>query len=540
MVAGSDRHSAEPADVGVTPVPNRGPAGEGPNGARGLKAKTVRGVAWNGAARGSTRLFQFVVMIVLARLLEPKDFGIIGVVAIVSGFVAMLAEFGISTAIIQREDLTSEQLCAAFWATAVAGLGLWVATTAAAPALATLFGYPQLRVIVVVATFGLVIGALGIIQRALLSRTMDFRALALADIGGSLAYGLVSICLAVSGAGVWSLVAGGLAQVATSTTLMWLLSPWRPTLRVDWRGLGGLLSFGSKVFGSSVIYYFRSNIDFLVVARLLGAVPLGHYTMAFRLADFPRTSLSPTVTAVALPALSSVQSANERVLRGYTKMVRVLSLAFFPLLIGLSVVGREFVLVVYGRQWLPAVAPLRALLWMGLLLVVCEPVGTVLYVKGRPGLHLGSSALYAVVLLVSVVAAAREGIGAVGMAVLVATSVYFVTAHGLAWRVIGVRPKDWIGAVLPASIGCAVMAAVVLAFQFAQTGMLHLGDAAWLVSAVALGAASYIGALCLLGAPEVKEAMAAVSGVLRRRGSGSDDNAVTAPSLSCISEGANT
>ncbi|HSK46374.1 MAG TPA: lipopolysaccharide biosynthesis protein, partial [Coriobacteriia bacterium] len=319
-----------------------------------FKEKVTRGMAWNGGATVMTRAFQAIVTIILARLLDPGDFGVVGMTTLVTGFVAMFTELGLVSAIVQADEVAPEQLNTVFWFGSAAGLVSWGLCALLAPTIASFFHMSELALIVPVSAAGMAIGSLGLVHRALLSRRLDFRSVAFADISAAVGFGVVAISGAFAGWGPWSLVAGGLAMITVRTAVVCARASWMPGLRSTWRGFGALFSFGVKTLGVSMLGYMRGNVDYLVIGRFMGAAPLGQYTLAFKIADFPRARITPIFTAVAFPAFSSVRSATDMVRRGYLRGVRLVSLIVFPLLTGAALLAYEIVVVVYGQKWLPA------------------------------------------------------------------------------------------------------------------------------------------------------------------------------------------
>lgn len=457
-----------------------------------LKDRVTRGVAWNGAAKVATRGFQAVVTVILAHLLSPADFGIVGMTAVFTGFVAMFSELGMSAAIVQAGEVDDEQLNTVFWFILAAAAATWAVSAAGAGAVAAFFKQPLLAAIVPVSAAGFVIGALNTVPAALLSRRLDFRSIALANIWGAFAYGAASITAAMAGWGPWSLVAGGLLMAAARTVVLCVKGRWLPGLAMTWRRFKPMLRFGVKTVGVSFADYARANIDYLVIGRFIGAAPLGQYTIAFKLADFPRARLTPIFTEVAFPAFSSVKDEAERVRNAYLRGVRLVSLTVFPLLAGAAALAYELIVVVYGGKWRPAVFPARVLLLMGMLLAVGQIASTVLLSKGRPGLQLMMSAGYTLAVGAFVLLALPYGIDGVAVAVSAGTVLYFAVLLRFAHREIGVPIASYGEAVRPALQGCAALTVALVVLGRFATGPLGLSDAAWLLLGTAVGAIAYL------------------------------------------------
>lgn len=471
-----------------------------------LKEKVTRGVAWNGAAKIATRAFQAVVTMILAHLLSPKDFGIVGMTAVFTGFVAMFSELGMSAAIVQSHDVDEEQLNTVFWFIVAAALLVWAGSAASADAVAGFFKQPLLAAIVPVSAAGFVIGALNTVPAALLARRLDFRSIALANVWGAAGYGAAAIPAAAAGWGPWSLVAGGLVMAAARTIVLCVKGRWVPGLATAWRRFTPMLRFGLKTVGVSFADYARANVDYLVIGRFIGAAPLGQYTIAFKLADFPRARLTPIFTEVAFPAFSSVKDAAEKVRKAYLRGARLVALAVFPLLTGAASLAYELIVVAYGEKWRPAVFPARVLLLMGTLLAVGQIASTVLLSKGRPGLQLLMSLGYTAAVGLFVLMSLPYGIDGVAIAVSAGTVLYFAVLMHFAHGEIGVSPGSYVRALRPALQGCAAMTAVLLALGGLAKGPLGMQDAAWLITGTAVGAVSYLAGVGREGRAELKDA----------------------------------
>jgi O-antigen/teichoic acid export membrane protein len=487
----------------------------------GVAARFDRGVAWNTTSKVSTRLAQFAVTVVLARLLAPADFGLYGMASMATMFIVMFAEFGFAHAIVQKPELTDADVATTMSLSVLSGAALTAVCFLGAGSIAALFREPVLTRPLQAASLGILVMSFGITPRALLMRRLDFRSVAVADFAGSAVYAATAVGLALAHVGVWSLILATLALSVCDTVVVTVRAKARPRFMLDRDSIRALLPFGSKVFGSNILDFLRGNMDYLVVGRALGPVALGVYTIAFKLADFPRTRLASIVGEVAFPAMSAVQAEREEVRRTYRRAVAMGSLIAFPVLLGLTMLAPEFVNAVYGPKWLGAVPVLRVLLPMGLLLCVAQPGISVLLAIGEPGRYLWLTALYAGAVGVLAAIGSSHGIVGVALGVLAATTLYFVGFQTIVWRRVRIGLSQTLrGAALPA-LGSAAMLAVLLVYRAQMPGYTVHGihGALWLVSATLLGAAVY-GAVTL---PALKR------GWGLERGPGSDEEPAGEP-----------
>ncbi|MCG7847617.1 MAG: MOP flippase family protein, partial [ANME-2 cluster archaeon] len=386
-----------------------------------LRKSTAIGILWTGISQLSTQVFRFIVIIILARLLHPEEFGIVGLAAIFIGFISTVNELGMSAAIIQRKDVDETHLSTSFWASVGTGITLFVLTVLVSPLVADFFQEDLVQPILIITAIGLVIGSFSVVHRALLEKSLDFKKITITEVCAAYVSGIISILLAISGYGVWSLVFGGLVGNFISVIILWKISAWRPSLKFSFAHFKELFGFGGHVMGSRLLNYIDSNMDYLVVGKLLGAVALGYYTLAYHLITFPLHKISIIVTRVTFPAFSTIQDDNDTLRKGYLKVVRYISLITFPMLAGMFVVAPEFVVVVFGTKWAPMILPLQILCLAGALKSVGTTVGSILLSKGRADIQFKWNILTAILLPIAVLLGANYGIVGVAAAITVMT-----------------------------------------------------------------------------------------------------------------------
>lgn len=471
----------------------------------GIREKAVAGVGWNGIGMILRQASQFVTTVVLARLLEPSDFGLIGMAAIVTGLVYSIREMGLSAAIIQRKEIEEIHLSSSFWANIAGGLILFGLCTAVAPLAAKFFKSSIVAPILIVSSTSLVISSLGVVHRACLLRNLKFKAIALADVGISLAYALLAILMAALGFGVWSLVFGTLFSSAVGVVLWWAGFRWRPAFRFSWRKFLHLFRFGANVMGSGLVGYLSQTVDYLIIGRRFGAFPLGIYTLAFKLITFPLTRISYMFTAVTFPAFSRFQEDDSKLRRGYLKTVRFLSLVTFPLLFGLMMLAPQFIRVVYGPKWVAAVLPLRIMCVLGMLKAVGTTVGSVLRAKGRPDIELKYSASLLIGMILAVLLGSVYGIVGVALAITLVALIGFPIIQGITNRLIELSSKEYLLCLSPAILGSVIMSIVIFAWKLAAQALVPANNVFSLVSSCIIGIAIYWGFLRLFRVEELRE-----------------------------------
>jgi O-antigen/teichoic acid export membrane protein len=459
---------------------------------RDVGQKFNRSIAWNTMSKVSTRGMQFVVTIFLARLLTPAIFGLCGMASMVTMFTMMAVEFGFAHALVQKLDISHEDICTGMTISVLLGAVMTTLCVLGAPLIAGLFRTPALTAPLRVISFDIVLGSLAIAPRALLYRRFDFRSVTMADFAAATSYGVVAIVLAVMHFGVWAIVWGTLAMSAFQVAALWLRAGYHFQPRLNRESAAALMPFGGRVFASNIADFLRGNLDYFVVGRMLGPASLGIYTIAFKIADFPRSRLASIVTDVALPAMSSVQQHDAVLKRTYHRAVRLSALFTFPLLLGMTLLAPEFVSGVYGPKWLSAVPPLQILLPMGLLLAICQPGSTILLAMGKPGSFFRLSVVYAVCVGLFAFAGVRlGGITGVALGVMAATLVYFGGFQFEIWRLVRLGPLETAKALAVPALGSAAMLASLVVYRALVPFPGDVLGLLWLAGAGVLGGLVY-------------------------------------------------
>lgn len=267
-----------------------------------------------------------------------------------------------------------------------------------------------------------------------------------------------------------------------------------------------------KTVGVSMLNFVRANLDYLVIGRSMGAVQLGQYTMAYKIADFPRARIATVFTGVAFPALSSVRADGARFRHVYLRGVKLVSILIVPLLVGAAVLTRELVVLVYGDKWLPAVYPARVLLLMGIFLVVGEVSTTALIAMGRAGVQLVLSAVYTVTLAALVFPALEYGINGVAVAVFMATAAYFAVLVVRANHVIGVSASAYVRSLAPALSGSALIVISLIVAGRLVVDLWGASDVVWIACATALSGLAYYIGVGRAGRAELRDALHSLVG----------------------------
>ncbi len=463
----------------------------------GLGVQTIRGILWSGAGQFGIQLLGFLVSILLARLLSPRDYGLVAATSLFTGFVSCLGASGLTTVLVQRTDLTGEDLDTSFWAGLAVGSAMAFLLVVGGEYAAVFFREPLIAPLLRVQAVGLVLTPLGVIHSALLLRKMDFRSLAMVDLSTVGVSGILAIGMALTGYGVWSLVVPGVVGTALGTIVLWRQIPWRARRRLARGSIQALARVSLSVQIFNVLNYARGNIDYLVIGRALGPQPLGLYYLAYNLATIPQTRLVPIATRVLFPALSTVQDSLPRLRTGYTRGVQYISLVTFPLLTGLVILAPEFIFAVFGGRWAQAAPLVRTLSIAGLLYAISTTTGSVLFSRGRADLACWFGIGGAVLMTSFVLAGARYGAMGIAIGVMAYAVTSFLPIQLLTNRLINLGLGDFLRTLIPAASSSTIMAVGLLLGKRVWEAAAGASPSFVLLVLVPLGAAVYLGTLRL-------------------------------------------
>jgi O-antigen/teichoic acid export membrane protein len=338
------------------------------------------------------------------------------------------------------------------------------------------------------------LAGLSVLPRALLERNLRFKALGLVEAAGAALNGGTAIALALSGHGVWSVVAGIWAAAVLQFAAYWATAGVRPGLAFTREELGELLRFGTSVLGSRMLGYFNGNVDYLIVGRLMGSAALGVYSLAYKLVTMPLTKVSHVVLRVAYPTFSRLQGDDEAFQRHYLTLVATLAAVSFPLLAGLAIFAPEIIGLVFGARWDAAVLPTRVLCLVGVCKALVCSIGVVFMSKGRPGLELKLNLYGAVKLPIFLLIGAPWGLPGVAWAYLASSLTGMPVQQHFANRLLGLSWRRYLQALAPAAGATAAMALGLGAWHW-----LALAPWASLAGALLLGPALYLPILQGLG-----------------------------------------
>lgn len=305
--------------------------------------------------RGGAYGIQFIVMIVLARLLLPEEFGLIVLVTTFIAIAGIFVHVGFSTGLIQKKHTDEVDYCSVFYLNLVVAGALYTFIFFIAPYIALFYGEPDLITVLRVLSITLFLGAINSIQHAIISRNMDFKKLFVSSFWGVVVSGAIGIGLAYAGFGIWALVVQTLTSQLLVTIILWLTVSWRPRLLFSMSRIKELFPFSWKLLLSGLIDAVNNNVQSLIVGKMFSPAMLGFYNRGDQLPKLFVTNIDGSIQTVMFPTLASYQDNQQRMKEIVRRTIVTSSFIIFPLMVGLAVIAEPLVIVLFTEKWLPAV-----------------------------------------------------------------------------------------------------------------------------------------------------------------------------------------
>jgi O-antigen/teichoic acid export membrane protein len=350
-----------------------------------LKEKTIRGGSARGAALAATLLLRVGSMMVLARLLEPKDFGLLGMVTAFTGVLSLFRDFGLSSAVIQRADVTEQQTSTLFWINVLVGAMLAILAAALAPVVSTFYHEPRLLWVTIVVATGFLLNGAGVQHSALLQRQMRFTALAVIDVVSLIVSNAIAVGAAKAGYGLWALVVMTVSLPLTTTIGLWMAAAWVPGLPHRGVGIRSMMRFGGTLTLNGLVMYVASNFEKILLGRFWGAEALGIYGRAYQLIRIPTDNLNSAVGDVAFSALSRIKDDPGRLKRYFLKGYSFVLALTLPVTIACALFSDDIIFVFLGPKWKEAAGIFRLLAPTMLIFAIANPLGWLLNSLGLVG-----------------------------------------------------------------------------------------------------------------------------------------------------------
>lgn len=469
--------------------------------------KTRSSLYWNLTLKVPYEVFRFGTSLVVARILEPRDFGIVSIATMLIYYANTITNMGFNQALVQRKDVDARHVDSVFFVDFVISVFLALLFYFLAPYIAGFFNSPESSTVIRVLSMIFVLTALHDIPYTLFRRDIDFKTISIVDITKEFCISLLTLGLAVAGFNYWAIVWGQLIPMFFATFYLIYRSGWRPKLKYDHQAIRDLFNFGAWSFFRSQALFFSSRADRLVIGRAMDPSVLGLYDKAKSLYQMPMDSIASNINTVLFSSFSRSQQSTEQLRRMLFKGFLVISIITFPIYAGFHAVANHFIIVLLGQKWSAAIRPLEVLCLGGFFasfngLISTFVIGSGKYKRYSVALFAGAFLLF----LLSVLFV-PYGISYVAIAVLAYSIVLFVVGLVIIRYIIDFSWADLLRHTMPAASGCVFMYLVIwacLGTYFAEATFLNLS------ALVAIGAVAYCSWLMLVPSAVLKEMRSSV------------------------------
>lgn len=440
----------------------------------GLRDKAKKGLFWNTIERIVTNGIQFLLTIVLARLLSPDDYGVIAMPSIFLAIAQVLVDSGFANALIRKPNLEEKDLSTAFYFNIIVGFVTYSILFLASPLIATFFKTPILSQLLKITALVVFINSMGIVQQAVMTKHLDFKTQAIITSISFFFSGGIGVWMAYSGYGVWALVFQQVSAALLRVGMLWFFGRWKPLWIWSKESFRYLWNFGSRVIVIGLLDTIYNNVYSFVIGKRYDAKDLGNYTRAQHFVDLPISNINGVMQKVTLPLLSQIQNDNVRLKSIYLKLIEMTSLLIIPLMFGLAAMARPLVLVLIGKEWEDCVIFFQILC----IARIWTPFNAInvnlLQVKGRTDLLLNLEIAKKIVITIVLGLTFYRGVFYLVGGFAVCTFIAFVINTYYTKRLIGVSFWKQIKAIIPAVLISTCMLISVSVFNIISANVLFL------------------------------------------------------------------
>lgn len=397
-----------------------------------LKQKTITGTIWSFLDKVGNSLIQLLLTIILARLLEPKDFGVIGMLIIFSSISRIIIDGGFNVALIRKQNCDNTLYSSIFYLNLLVSVLLYFILFLCSPFIAKFFNYPELELISKYYFLILPLYSLSIIQYVIIQKELDFKKYAFVSLFSIIISGAIGVFMAYKGFGVWSLVWQGISNKILVSLLLWLGSKWRPNLVFSFNSIKSILKYSLNLLSTSLLIAVFNNLYALIIGKFFKAGDLGNYTQSKQICTIPNITLISVIQRVIFPALSKIQDDEKRLKESYLKILRVMFLVISPLFLGLYAVANEFVITVLSEKWLGAVPYIKILCLVAVIQPYINISHSLLKITDQTKLLLRIEMVRRVIITITLLITMRYGIisilyGHLGISLLTAYTFILVS-----------------------------------------------------------------------------------------------------------------
>jgi O-antigen/teichoic acid export membrane protein len=390
-----------------------------------LKQKALGGFFWGSLNNLSIQVVQFIVGLILARLLEPEDFGLVGMLTVFISLSASLTDGGFTAALIRKKDCSEEDYSTVFIFNFLVSIALYLILYLAADSIAIFFEKPELSLMLKVLAIKIVLDALSITQIAMVTRELNFKFQAKISLFAAFSSGILGVVCAIQGMGTWSLIVQVISFALINSVLFYYFTAWRPTLVFDKLAFREMFGFGSKLLGSSLLGKFFNEISAILIGKYLSFSDLGFYTRANTFKNLPSQTINTILTKVTYPLLSKFSDDLQKLKQNYKKIIMVTTFISFVIMGLMAATADNFIIILIGVKWKESIVLLQLLTIVGMLYPLQALNLNILNVLGKSGIHLKLTLFKNIISLPILIISLFFGLKAVVLGMVVIAFIHF-------------------------------------------------------------------------------------------------------------------
>jgi teichuronic acid exporter len=452
-----------------------------------ISNKIIKGIAWSMFERISVQTIQFILGIILARILSPSEYGTIGLLTVIISFLQVFVDGGFSKALIQKQKRTEVDLSTVFFFNVFISCFCYILIWIAAPYIALFYEKEILTSIMRILSLSLLFNALFTIPMTLLTIKLDFKTIGKINLIGVILSGVIAIIMAYSGYGIWSLVAQTIIKSMLTVILMWWLVKWKPLFVFSKASFKTLFPYGSKLLLSSILNMSVNNFSNVFIAKLSSTKDLGFYTRGSQFPDIVFSTFNSVLDSVLLPSLASIQNEREKLIQLTRLSIKSSALFAAPIFLLLAIIAEPLVKVLLTEKWLAAVPIIQVLCTARLISIISGINVNLLYVIGRTDLALKQQYLKLIIRIIFLILALNYGIYFIALAELLSTIINFFINTFYPSKMLNYGSLTQIKDLLPIFFSSVVMIVII---YFLDT--LIINDIIFLIFSPVIGLLIYI------------------------------------------------
>lgn len=465
-----------------------------------LKEKTARGLLWGGLSNGVQQALNLLFGIFLARMLTPAEYGMVAVLAIFSLIAVALQESGFTSALVNRKGFRHEEYNAVFWFNILMSGGMYAILFLCAPLIAHFYETPELTALARYSFLGFVFSSWGTAQHAYLYKHLMVKQRSIATISAHILSGCIGLWMVYNGYSYWGLATQNLSYIFFVTLIYWALSPWRPTLHIDFAPLKEIIGFSWKMLVTKIFNHINTQVMTIILGKFYTKTETGNYSQAYKWSSMGGLFIVGMSGSVAQPVLAQVAQDKERQKQVFKKMLNFVSFISFPLMLGLGLVAHELILITIKEQWLPCVPMMQLLCISGAFVPITDLHRHLLVSRKRADVYLWNSVVSGILVLLACLVVSPLGIMTM-IVVYVCINIAWLTVwQYFVWKEIGLSIIRSFKEIVPFALIAAASMAVT---WWITEGMENIYYC--IVAKMAVAAVSYIALSWIFKAEMLKE-----------------------------------